>query len=122
MKILIAYDGSPAAKAAVQETLARSWPSGTQVRLVTVVEWPAALELPVPEGPGPAVEKFHALLTEKVQRSLGEALKNFSSRSDLDVSSEVLEGSPKQALLDAIEKWNPDLVMTGSTGKSGLKG
>jgi nucleotide-binding universal stress UspA family protein len=122
MRILIAYDGSPAADAAVQEALRRTWPAGSEVRIVTVVEWPVALEPPFPaDYPGPAVEGVRAILTQKGKQTLARARDLFSSRSDLDVTTDLAGGSPKLALLDTIDKWKPDLVMAGSTGKSGLK-
>lgn len=121
MKILIAYDGSAAAAAALQEVRLRPWPARTQVRLVSVVDWPVALELPFPPGPEADIAGVCAVLTEKAKLSLAKAEENLSSRADLDVTSELREGSPKQSILDAIEAWKPDLVMAGSTGKSGLK-
>ena len=67
------------------------------------------------------METLRGMLNEKAKQSLAEALKAFSSRSDLEVSTEMSEGSVKHALLDAIEEWKPDLVMVGSTGKAGLR-
>lgn len=121
MKILIAFDGSPAAERAVQEVHHRPWPARTQVRLVTVVEWPVALELPFPGGPELGMEKARAMMTDKARQGLEKAQKYLASRHDLDVTSEVREGSAKRALLDALETWKPDLVVAGSTGKSGLE-
>lgn len=121
MKILIAYDGSSAADAALQEVRMRPWPARTQVRLVSVVDWPVTLELPFPPDPGTDIAAVCAVLTERAKKSLAKAEESLASRVDLDVTSELREGSPKASLLDAIEAWKPDLVMAGSTGKSGLK-
>ena len=121
MKILIAYDGSPAAAAALREVRVRPWPARTQVRVVSVVDWPVSLELPFPPDPGADIVGVCAVLTERARNSLAKAEETLSSRTDLDVTSELREGSPKSSLLDAIEAWKPDLVIAGSTGKSGLK-
>jgi nucleotide-binding universal stress UspA family protein len=121
MKILIAYDGSSAADAALREVRVRPWPARTQVRVVSVVDWPVTLELPFPPDPRADIADVRAVLTERAKKSLAKAEETLSSRADLDVTSEVREGSPKSSLLDAIEAWKPDLVMAGSTGKSGLK-
>src|SRR5262245_7162511 len=40
MKILVAYDGSPASEAAIDLILGRPWPEGSQVCVVTVIEPP----------------------------------------------------------------------------------
>jgi len=122
MRILIAYDGTPAADAAVREALQRIWPAGTEVRLATVVEWPVALEPPFPvDYPGPAVEGVRAILISKAKKDQARAKEAFGGRTDLKVTTELREGSAKHALLDVIEAWNPDLVITGSTGKTALK-
>jgi len=121
MRILIAHDGSPLADAAVKETLKTTWPAGTEVHLVTVVEWPVAFEPPYPDYPGPAIDKIHEILVDKAKRTLASAAESIAARRDLKVTTALREGSPKHALLDAIEAWKPDLVVAGSTGKTGLK-
>lgn len=122
MKILIAHDGSASADAAVQQMLKSNWPAGTEVRLVTVLEWPVALEPPFPSDyPGPAMDRVHEILIDKAKQTLARVVQTLSARRDLEVSTDLREGSPKLALLDAIETWKPDLVVAGSTGKTGLK-
>lgn len=122
MKILLAYDGSPGADAAVQELLKLNWPAGTHVRIVSVVEWPVALEPPFPvDYPGPAVEGIRALMTAQAKKSLERARDVVASQGDVEVTTDLRAGSPKHALLEAIEKWQPDLVVAGSTGKTGLR-
>lgn len=67
------------------------------------------------------MERLREALLERTRRSLEDAQKSLASRPDLDVTSDLREGNARQSLLDAIEEWKPDLVMAGSTGKSGLK-
>ena len=122
MRILIAYDGSPAAEAAVKQAAKTSWPAGAEVRLVTIVEWPMALEPPFPaDFPGPAAERIREVMTEKGKQTLAQGRKAFLGRTNIEVSTDLRAGSPKHELLEAIESWKPDLVMCGSTGKTGLK-
>jgi nucleotide-binding universal stress UspA family protein len=121
MRILVAYDGSSPADAAVMEVGRRPWPARTQVRLVSVAEWPPMIEVPPPAGPEWGLERLREALLERTKRSLEDAQKSLASRPDLDVTSDLREGNARQSLLEAIEAWKPDLVMVGSTGKSGLK-
>ena len=122
MRILIAHDGSAAADAVVRYAMEAMWPAGTEVRLVTVVEWPVALEPPFPaDYPGPAVDRIREILPDKARQMLAKVVQQLGSRRDLEISTDLREGSPKLALLDAIESWKPDLVMAGSTGKTGLR-
>jgi nucleotide-binding universal stress UspA family protein len=120
MKILVAYDGSPASEAALNEIIRRPWPEGTKVRLVTAVERP--LPAPPPDGAlyGPLIERMRSSLREEAYHRIQAALERFKERQDLEMSFELREGNAKPALLDAIREWGADLVITGSHGTSGL--
>jgi nucleotide-binding universal stress UspA family protein len=121
MKILIAFDGSPSAEAAVDEVAARPWPKGTEVRLVTV------LERPIPALPpngieiyAPLMEKMRASLREDAYQRIQRAMKKLAARREVTASYEMRDGGVKEALLDAIREWGADLVMVGSRGMSGI--
>lgn len=120
MKILVAYDGSPASEAALDEVIRRPWPEGTQVRLVTAVERP--LPAPPPDGAvyGPLIERMRSSLREEAYHRIQKAVERFTARSDLEMSFELRDGNPKHALLDAIREWGAELVFTGSHGATGL--
>lgn len=121
MKILLAYDGSTPAQAALDEVLSRPWPPGSEIRLVTVIELPVGAE----SGSG---EVFYAPLLERVRASMREeafhrdqlALERFRGREDLATSYEIREGTAKSALLEAIQEWGADLVVIGSNGGHGI--
>lgn len=120
MRILVAYDGSPASESAVDEVIRRPWPDGTKVRLVTAVERP--LPAPPPDGAvyGPLFEKMRTSLREEAYRRIQAALKRFGSRPDLETGFELREGNAKSVLLDAVREWGADLVITGSHGAGAL--
>jgi nucleotide-binding universal stress UspA family protein len=120
MKILVAYDGSPASEAAVAEVIRRPWPQKTRVRLVTVVERP--MPAPPPDGAvyGPLMEKMRSSLREEASQRLQKALERLKARPELETTFELREGSARATLLEAIREWGADLVITGSHGSSGL--
>lgn len=120
MKILVAYDGSPASEAAVEEVIRRPWPRKTQVRLVTVVERP--MPAPPPDGAvyGPLMEKMRSSMREEAASRLQTAMDKLKARPELEATFELREGSARPSLLEAIREWGADLVITGSHGSSGL--
>ncbi len=121
MRILLAYDGSPSADAAVSELIRRPWPEGSTVRLVTVVEPQLALApMAGVEVYGPVYERIRASLREDAYKKIQAVLKRFEARADLQVSYDLREGDVKHGLLDAIREWKADLVVAGSHGATGL--
>lgn len=122
MRILVAYDGSACAEAAVDEIAQRPWPAGTTVRVVTAVDRPAL-------DPGARAYGTCAVLTERLSaavredayRSIQQAVEKLGTRPDLEVSYELRDGAAKEALLEAIREWGPDLVLVGSHGRSAVE-
>jgi nucleotide-binding universal stress UspA family protein len=122
MKILLAYDGSRCAEAALDEVLQRPWPAGTEVRVVTAVERPAyAPAVGGIEGLATFGERLGAELREEAYRQIQRALERFATRAELKTSYELRDGDAKSALLAAIREWKPDLVVAGSHGKTPLE-
>lgn len=117
MRILIAYDGSPAADAAVGEVIRRPWPQGSEVRVVTVVEPQVSLTAAgAVEVYVPLYERVRATLREDAYKRIQGALTRLQPRGDLKTSYDLREGDVKHALLDAIREWRADLVIAGSQG------
>jgi nucleotide-binding universal stress UspA family protein len=121
MKILIAYDGSADAEMAVDEVAARPWPRGSQVRLVSVVEPPLGTPPPNFEFYGTLIVGVENSLREEASVRIQKAVTKFKDRSDLEISHELKEGSPKSSLLEVIREWAADLVVVGSHGRTRLE-
>jgi nucleotide-binding universal stress UspA family protein len=121
MKILIAYDASPDSDLAIDEVVARPWPKGSQVRLVSVVEPPLGTPPPNFEFYGPLIVGVENSLREDAYQRIQKAMTKFKGREDLEVSYELKEGSPKSSLLEAIRDWTADLVVVGSQGRTRLE-
>ena len=121
MKILVAYDGSASADAAVDEVIRRPWTEGSEVRIVTVIEPGIGL---MSAGAGdfyvPLCESLRATMREDAYIRIQGALKRLQGRPDLKASYDLREGDAKYALLDAIRDWKADLVIAGSHGASGI--
>ena len=121
MKIIVAYDGSPAADAAIDSILSRPWPEGSQVRVVMVLETPILYSMANGiEVYPPISEKIRQSVRDKASRSVLAAVERLRRGRGLVPGYEIREGDVKTGLLDAIREWGSDLVVVGSHGKGAL--
>jgi nucleotide-binding universal stress UspA family protein/predicted transcriptional regulator len=106
VRIIIGVDGSSCASAAVNAVAARSWPAGAEVRVVTATK-PFHMY-----GETPAMQKSRV-------RGFQDAAMMELSETGLAVSSKMIEGDPKRALIDEADAWSADCIFIGSRGLSG---
>ena len=102
MRILIAYDGSAHADAAIDDLRRAGLPRDCEAIVVSVGN----------ENPWNETMKEVAVLAEKGQ---GRVQSDFP---EWTVSSEPLWGDPAKMLLKTIDVWKPDLIVVGSHGRS----
>ena len=118
MKVLLATDGSPCSEAAVDEVARRPWPADTQVRVVSAVEPPA----PLVAEPYMGVLGYFEEAEKALRSQAGEVVERAAVRlrdgqgASLQVSTGVLKGSPKRAVVEEAEEWGADLIVIGSHG------
>jgi nucleotide-binding universal stress UspA family protein len=122
MKILLALDDSIFSEAALSSVGQRPWPQNTEFQLITIVEFGRH------ELEGSEVEDVHNLkpLEEKLVESVKEALaaKVKTLRQllpECQVSSKVLSGRVKDAILHEAEAWGADFIVVGSHGRKGIQ-
>src|SRR5688572_19144772 len=119
MKVLLAVDGSDFSKAAAQEVARRPWPTGSEVKVISVVEPPMPL---TPEPWGVSMGDYLAEQAEwrrsQARQALDAAARTLAANEDktLKVTTETLDGLPKQVILEEAEAWGADLVVVGSHG------
>jgi nucleotide-binding universal stress UspA family protein len=119
MKILLAIDGSECSDLAVDEVARRPWPAESQLKIVTVVE---PLMLPMGEPiaiPPDYFEQVETAAQEQARLVIDKAMGKLKA-TELGPESEILEGNPKQAILEEAEKWGADLIVVGSHGYRGF--
>jgi nucleotide-binding universal stress UspA family protein len=123
MKVLLAVDGSSCSETAVRETARRPWPSGTEIKVISAIELTVSA---VPETwtlPHDYFEETERVLRAQAEEVVGRAVATLESGPDksLEITSEVIEGSPKHVILEEAERWHADLIMVGSHGRKGLE-
>lgn len=118
VRIIIGVDGSPGSEAAVKAVAARRWPMGSEARVI-IVEDPLVPTLIGHLIPNVAkwIEESNKGEVEWMQK-LAEHATELLRPSELSVSSIVLNGDPKSALVEEAEKWRADSIFVGSVGFS----
>lgn len=128
MKILIAYDGSDCANAALEDLQRAGLPRVAEVLIMSVADVflpPASNSEPAPPAEVPvavqrawhqathALEEAHAL----AQQACTHLLTFFP---DWEVRAEACADSPAWAVIKKAEDWQPDLIVVGSHGRSAI--
>ena len=122
MKILLATDGSDFSKAAVDAVAERPWPQGSEVRVISAIEFPytpMTETWALPDSYFKDLETAGAEQAETAVKRAAERLK--SARGEFVITTEVANGSAKDVILDEAEKWGADLIVLGSHGYKGWR-
>ena len=113
-KLILAIDGSADSAAAVEAVMLRTWPAGTEVRIVTAVDLKMLGMLPV-FGFDDAVQDEDP--TGKFRRRADTVVEELREVG-LSAVSVVTVGDPKRVLLDEAEEWGADCIFLGAKGHS----
>lgn len=119
MKILLAVDGSPCSDAAVSEIAGRPFPTDSQVRVISVVEPPAPLVAEPWMGSADYFAEVEKIEQERARQAVEGAatkLREGAESRSLQVTTDVLTGSPKRVIVEEAEGWGADLIVVGSHG------
>ncbi len=122
MRILLAIDGSSFSDAAVTEIATRPWPAESEVRIISVVEPPLLPTVETWVPPDNYIQALEQAGEDQARSVLSKAVDRIPSeqRDKLRVSTEIVKGHPKHAIIDAAETWEADLIVVGSHGYRGL--
>jgi nucleotide-binding universal stress UspA family protein len=120
MKILIAYDGSDCAKAALDDLQRAGLPQSVEALVMSVEEF-------VPMWPPPGVLAVTAptslvsnLVDERRKLALAACEWLQQAFPTWKLNAEAAMGSPATTLLEKAEDWEADLIVAGSHGRSAL--
>ncbi len=117
MKILLAIDGSPFSETSVHEVAQRPWPTGSEVKVLTVVHpWPLVPDpfLFMVAANWETLEKGRKRAPDIVAKA---AMEVSEAHPQLQVTTEILEGSPKHLIVEKAKQWGADLIVMGSHGR-----
>ena len=115
IRLLVGHDGSPEADTVIDEVCRRFWPAGTQVQIVSVIEALVSTRADELAGIAGAVHDINAEEYKWLQYLTGEAAQK-CTKAGLIASSLVLEGHPKETLVNEARRWNADTIFIGARG------
>jgi nucleotide-binding universal stress UspA family protein len=110
LRVLIGYDCSSGADAAVAAVAARTWPPRTELRVVTAFDATLANMLGVT---GDTNDERDAA-AHGVKRAVARL-----SAAGVDVATTIVDGDPRQLLVEQAEQYNADCVFVGARGLRG---
>ena len=113
-KILVPTDGSEFAKKAQKQALFLAKVSGAEIIAVSVTENNFVQGLPLNDE----VFQLNQILNERSEENLIEFDK--LNEDDIKISHVIREGSPARVILEVAKDENVDLIVMGSSGKSGF--
>jgi nucleotide-binding universal stress UspA family protein len=120
MKILIGYDGSASANAAIADLSRAGLPAEADLRIISTSE----IVLPPPLSftlPSNGTLELQGILEENalgLARQAAEQVRSIFPNWKIELR--VHAGSPASAIIDLADEWKPDLIILGSHGRSRL--
>ena len=113
-RILLPLDGSEQAEAALPYAVALHRAFGSRIVLLRVVEANA-------DRPGLFSESMGWRLAEAEGRSYLEQVARRVKELGIEPTLDVVSGNPSEEILDAIRRWETDLVILSSHGEGGAE-
>jgi len=113
-RVLVAYDGSKQADAALDHALAE-FPDA-ELHVVTVIDPAEATYASTEEMPAVA-DGWHEEATEEAERILAEAV---DRAGDRELVTDKVVGRPGPSVVEYAEEHDVDQIVTGSHGRTGV--
>jgi len=125
MKILLATDGSHCSEIAARSIAERPWPSGTEVRILSVAEadHPILATVDRRHFDTSTIEALQALrekALKRAQEAVMSAEKIVIQGGLLASGTAIPSASPKEHILKEASDWGANLIVVGSHGERGL--
>ncbi len=119
MKIILATDGTKFGDAATEMLQSFKLGNGDSVRVISVVDMAIPLAVDVYGGYLPDTTELEKVAREnasKVIEATSKRLRSFFDDASVEVSGDVLFGSPDSRIVETAEEIGADLIVLGSHG------
>lgn len=114
VRLVIGFDGSAGAHAAVRSVCSRAWPDHTEIRLVVATDSvvPSAngrFFPPVAEWVDKELKAEYRWIEQLAEKPAGEL-----TQAGLKVTTRIREGNPNDILVREAENWHADCIFVGA--------
>lgn len=121
VRLLIAVDNSADSRAAVDAVCSRTWPEGSEVGLIAVVDTVLAV---TPDPAAPEVVKWIEVADEENWNQVRKIFEPCAERlRNAGLHTEVLirRGNPADQILEEAHTWGADCIFVGARGTRGVE-
>lgn len=119
MKILLATDGTKCSEDAVQMLSNFKLSVNDSIKIISVIDMALPFSIDLYGGfPQPNIEIEKAIKenADKILNESSEKLKLLLSEKNVEITNEVLFGSPESRIIETAEEMIADLIIVGSHG------
>lgn len=119
MKILLATDGSKHSDQTVEIIRSFRLTETDEIYVISVVDMAVPMAVDMYAGYLPSTPEIEKHVRENAERVLSETsdkLRQMHGNERLNISTEVLVGSPDSRIVETAEEINADLIVVGSHG------
>ena len=113
MRILLPIDRSECSNSAVDSIAKRSWPEGTVVRVLSIIE---PVTLPVPEAVA-LPETWCDVMRRDAHSNNERIADRLRQVPNLEIETDIRIGLPAEIIVQESAEWLADLIVVGSHGR-----
>ena len=123
MKVILAIDGSPHSHAALVEFARQPWPNGTEVQILTVIHpsFPLVMD-PLFLGVSAHAQQVGELRHQAPALVEAASAVIRDAAPAVTVTTKIVEGVPKDMIVQEARDWGADLIVLGSHGYGRVRG
>lgn len=119
MKILLATDGSKHSEGAIAIVKAFNLTETDSVKIISVVDMAVPMAIDMYAGYLPSTPEIEKQVRDNAERVLSETeatIRTMTGDAQVQVSKELLVGSPESRIVETAEEMGADLIIVGSHG------
>jgi nucleotide-binding universal stress UspA family protein len=121
MRIVFATDGGKQSDAAIDAIRDFAWTAGDEIKVISVVDMALPMAIDIYGGFLPDTSELEKTARENAAKVAAEAAEKIGAFADpqaVNISTDVLFGSPDSRIVETAEEWGATLIVVGSHGYS----